>query len=1001
MEASTGATWGEYERWNAALATVSEQRGAGGQPLYLELDDEAVQLAGKLTGLQPENPKQRLISVVSDTLDIGPASPPLATHARHLQAWKPGHGDVPPCLAFLYVCSAAAADMRASDGLSSANYYGRLGRLLALDVDGQHELERGYRKHAEAMWAALNSWLEHHEGEKGLPTAFALRHRYAGLPMSQALVRRGDRSRLHRFFAIYGLPPRGDISGPDLLPMLDDWITTYPPPVSAFLRELWEQGEARERIAAVVSLELSEWDGTTDLPPSEVAETGSVRVVGRLQRFPTRRLVLDLSLRLGGAPDEAVVDVVGEDGNPALSIPFRRAGDGSLTIDGNFPLDPTTLVSGFVRLSAGGATVERKPRLLVPMRFEDLLQAFVETERLQLGESSMVLAPAARRSEVEAALQACAAPGWQVAPDIPGLPEEWVLFTSVEVYSSLNRDDHRWAELDALVPHGATQLSLAGGLRLPTKLRKWSTLRPPEVRAVVPNGQPAELVVAPASGGGQEHRWSSDSGVLAVPLAEAELPDGDYIARLRVAGKRDALAESTIRLRSADTPNRIAPRPDLGYGHGPRGAFSASEGGPVRGVAGAGAAAQLDTPRRLPPAHLETLAVRRVHRKVTVPERPLVLGVIPEDSCILTGAHRIHLPPALGPARRGWVIGTCNTCGLKRRFPATARQARKKTAPASNRLRRPIRLTHLRPASFAEGVDWQLGFDALCHLGRGTSAALERVAMQVEPSRLFVDAFTRTLEVLGYIDVARNAQTWRPEAWQVPPPALVSLGGDRWFLTGWRSAQLISALSETASRHGASLEVEPQPDAPAGIFLRGADPDLAQQICQEAEMALPAQRIFVAPEAPLQLAAATPAVASLVADLLRTTLGDVRKVACWDPETARWEDVATPGSGFLRVEGAVSTYCIRTSDDVRDGVIRPLPVHLLKHVAGALHRRPLVAWEAESMSLSVPKGCDLPGLLGRAAALSSGRPPQVAGDVLVYRDVPAEVAGEIFRSLGG
>lgn len=994
------AIWRRYDQWNSALAAVAEQQGAGGQPLYLQLDEDVLQAAVGHMGEEIKDPRGQLLALVRVTLDIGPHAPPLRAHATRTQAWKPEFGRPPPCLALLYVCSAAAMEMRAGDGMSSANYYGRLGAFLGLDPYEVSELQRGYRQHAEALWRSVNQWLEYHEGEKGLPTAFALRHRYAGLPMSQALVRRGDRARLNRFFATYGLPPNGHMAPADLEPVLDDWITSHPCPVSSFLRELWDQGEARERIAGVVAVELAEWDGSTDLPASDVKRSGTIRLVARLRRFPVRKLELDLSVRLGHDEDEAVLDVIDGRGACQQQVLFARAGDGSLTIASHDEVDPTALVAGFTRLRGPTATGERKPRLLVTLRKDELLQAYVESDRVQLGETSMLLAPADRRTDVSAALADCAAPGWQLVDDLPGLPSGWVLFNAVEVFAPIDRSKHPWVELQALMPLSATQLTWAGGLRLPTKLRKWSTFRPPELRAVLPHAQSAEVVMSSLNDDVWSETWQSDDGVIVIDVAHVGLDDGDYAAQLRLPGKRDAVAEVHLRLRSADTPNRIPSQPDLGYESDGVGAFSAVENGAVRGVV-AQTIEPGTTDGPLPPPRLDVLIIRRVRARVSTPRRPLVLGDINDASCVATGAHRIVLPTATGDAKRGWVQGVCASCGLTRRFPASHAQAVKKNKGAKSARKDPVNLGRLRAAPLQDEVDWQLGFDALCHVGRGAASALERIALQLEPSKLFADTFTRTLVALGYLDLQRNSRNWRPENWQVPPPAFVLTRDGSWFLTGWRSPSLVHALSLRAEQYGAHIRIAKGEGLPDSIVLCDADEDTANKISASAEV--DGQHALVVPDAASRLVAAVPRLASVAATLPRVSMGEVQKVERWDPETARWEEDTQPGSGFLRLHGAVRTYCLRTSSDVVDGVLRPLTPQLLKHVAGALVGRPLVAWDRDSETLMVPKGCDLPGLLGRAATLCSGQAPRVSedGQALLYVHVPEHIARAVNARLGG
>ena len=123
-----------------------------------------------------------------------------------------------------------------------------------------------YRKYAEELWGRLNEWLSAADGQFGLPTAYALSHRYIGLPLSQALVRAADRRQFPLMFHRFGLPPGGEIPPAEMEQLLDSWLQMRPCPVSKNLAALWQRGQARERIANVAAVELHSWDGTLPRP---------------------------------------------------------------------------------------------------------------------------------------------------------------------------------------------------------------------------------------------------------------------------------------------------------------------------------------------------------------------------------------------------------------------------------------------------------------------------------------------------------------------------------------------------------------------------------------------------------------------------------------------------------------------------------------------------------------------------------------------------------------
>ena len=133
-------------------------------------------------------------------------------------------------------------------------------------------------------------------------------------------------------------------------------------------------------------------------------------------------------------------------------------------------IDTASLVEGILRLADPPGTMEvsRLPRRVVPFRYDDLLSAYVECERVQLGEDSMLLVkddnglPGA----VRGLLSQAARPGYRENNTFPGLPVGWVLFAAVQIVAT-PEPEPAGNDLNALVPLLSSQLVLAGGTKLP------------------------------------------------------------------------------------------------------------------------------------------------------------------------------------------------------------------------------------------------------------------------------------------------------------------------------------------------------------------------------------------------------------------------------------------------------------------------------------------------------------------------------------------------------
>jgi hypothetical protein len=101
----------------------------------------------------------------------------------------------------------------------------------------------------------------------------------------------------------------------------------------------------------------------------------------------------------------------------------------------------------------------------------------------------------------------------------------------------------------------------------------------------------------------------------------------------------------------------------------------------------------------------------------------------------------------------------------------------------------------------------------------------------------------------------------------------------------------------------------------------------------------------------------------------------------FDPHSATWtptSEVSIPG-GYRLIRGFERLHVFRTERDVREGTAARGSVYLVKHLAANFLGLSLVSYLEERRALIVPRGCDIPGLYGRALVMATGRlPSQVA-----------------------
>jgi hypothetical protein len=1014
---AVSVAWQRYGAWNQALSSVLFTSANDGRPVYLDMDDDVLSRVALKVGVEPTGAATQLAGTVRTTLnlDSGPEGV-FEQHLRNLRLWlrvtlkkSRDEGTIPqefPVLGLLAVLTLAAEEMQHDGEFGGNAYYPRLFRVLQIDDCRQQKwIKAAYRKHGEELWGGLNEWLSSADGHLGLPTAYALSHRYVGLPLSQALVRSADRRQFPLMFHRFGLPPGGEISPADMERLLDSWLQTRPCPVSRSLESLWQRGQARERIASVAAVELHSWGGALpDCDPADSRKTGGVQLLCWLRRFPKRRLEISFLANLGAQASPQALTVLTAAGEPSVDVlPVAGA---RLQPVFTSEIDTASLVEGVLRLAntPGGLEVTRFPRRVVPFRYDELLNAYVECERVQLGEDSMLLVKDDRglARAVRDVLDQIARPGFREETAFPGLPGGWVLFAAVQVVAT-PEPEPTGTDLNALVPLLSSQLALAGGTKLPGGLRKWSSLDPPEVRAVVQNAARVSVTLDSVRGVSGAlalpHTWTSDEPTLVANIKSLALPDGDYEVSLLDGGK--TVQQSILRLRSSNTPDAATRRTVTPLAHDIGDPLAVLRATPFH--PGTSAETVVRGPSA-PPCRTPRTAAITAGRDVwwdapkppsPPPPPPITLAAVDPASCVVTGAHYIELPPANGTTRSGLINGICKRCGLVKRYPASIRWHRngssgytKQKGHTKQKALLHVNVSHL-PEVVGGHSGWDVAFDSLVYAHGGSYRTLEYVADQVEGSRLFTDTFSRSLEVRGDLEVERGAD-FAAVRWGLSPAYLAELVTGEFLLTGCWSQDDRDTLKELVEKAGGTLTSEHDQH---GLARRLVNDMTAADL---EGIATTIGTAGVVPDAAARLVGALPPLSTLEAALPRVRLPGARRVLRFHLESASWVQLpfaAQPGA--YRLEQAFGrTDVFRSPADVEAGTAALSTVQLSKHLAAWRSGRALLAYSPDQQVLAVPLGADLPGLYGRAAVLCGGRLPTAdrGQRVLIYHDVPQRVA---------
>lgn len=1008
--------WESYDLWNSCLAEHLYGPLQADVPAYLDMDLEVVTNCAAKQGVPDGKALESLIKSVKQTLELSLGERPLDAHTMRFTRWrrdlveqgnqrsraKRRNEAAPPVLALLAVCVLAAQRMGSDTSQAAIAYYPRLGELLSLSPDQVDRLHHAFPV-TEIFWRGLNEYLESYEGKRGLPTAYALGHRYVGIPQSQALVRAADRKGLPEFFRRFELAPGSELVATDVERLLDIWITATPSPVSANLQSLWKRESARERVAEIVGLELSHWDGTSAKHDSGSLTQGTdVKLLAMLRKgFGDRSLELSFAARLSSHNEISQLRVLSAEETPLISV--RPIPGGRIRPIPGTKLDGASLVGAVVDFEdpTTGEVATRRPRRVVPMRLDELVGALVEVDRVQLADDTVLLVK--DEPEVLGAVLDLLKDVGHIGDiygskvqkqrlSLPGIPDGWVLINDVQIYRQ--PQEVKKLDLHCLIPLSSTQLNLAGGLRMPGKIRRWSMLRPPEIRAVAEDARKVRVTITELA----EERTlleerETEGEILVVSLNEVALKDGNYEIEMFLNSDAQATKATTLRLRSADTPDGFSwetcTRLNYQLDRGSNAALSASEADETSEILVDGliSMGESDVKVTATPAPVGALWVNATS-VVETTQPTITLGQVDSKSCVQTGKHYIVLPTWLGGKKVGQIQGTCSNCGLTKTFPSSGRQ--KTNFPGSQQTN--ISFQDL-PRHADLGATWDECLDAIVHVGGGNIGSLERIALQAESSSMFMDNFVRTLEILGHIDIRRD-DFLRPVEWEANPAFLAETCEGSFVLAGVWSTATRRILEHSVLALGGDVDRLNNEQAPTSWIVRGLTASTLDSITNKNNL-----DCYVVPKSVERMLGVLPPLSRVELGLPKRPIPNFDRASIFDLKNLTWAvSPGVGGPGAYRLEQAFRRIHVWVDHEgALNRTARQGSVQLVKHLAALHSAQPLIGYLEQQSTLVAPTGADLPGLYGRVASLCSGLPPRVSTRTrsLGYPGVPTSVADHL------
>lgn len=1009
------ATAPGYNAVNDAINRVLFDGRHKQAPVYLDIEGEAEEELAALLNVPTADCARVIAAAAASTLKWT-SGDPFIWHLNELAAWEeldcPGP---PPFSALLVALSVAAERMRADEVYSAQNYYERLFEVLGVRAESRKSSIKANAKSTKPLWLALNFWLQEHDFDFGRPTAKQINDwTYVSYALSQALVRDADRKRLHGLFTQFGFAAHEKLTDAEMTLYLHEWMSGAAP--SAWLKRIWNTPDLRPRVAAAACAELESWEGDS-VGLSAGTRRRRLSWAASLEVFPRPRLRMFMSA--ADTNDGETISLNLADGAPSAAKAAFEACSAGLWLTPSasdemsivepvqdIALSPLMLAAFELKSGDGALAFHRAARSIVPLVKLDTGAFYREVSRVSFLRPHLILCHEKWTERVSQLLASNARKGfrcWTPAV-LPGLPEDWVLFSGVEMLRAASSTQ---GDVQVLIPlTDGVSLEMTGGLRLSQGI--WHTSAPPEITTTASAG-PFKLEMNDADGAVAASSETGNASCRLTLAAEPEWDAANFTVTASTGGR--TRRETSLSFRSANHPRRL---PDASQTRA-----YVLVGETFTGFLGALLPAD-------PPTcgmEIQGLCLRgtwpiSAGAKVTLQETATDLAMraaedeLPagfsggyrleradglQETCVLRGYHTwLCQPFNVGDDRDGEMWMLCSTCEYR---VLTRNRGKHKKGHFRARAGRPATTAALKPPGMAPRLetppDPDLVLDALCYLGSGSWRKLQELAGSDGRPVLSAQRFSAATAALGHIDVSLAPRMRSPLSWAVAPPALSFMPSGAAVLAGFRNAVLIEAVQDRLAAAGGQATQIPQQDGPSALIWTGLTPTSAKQAL-EGVADSHGRPVTITEGFTAAIARQSPAVSKLAAAMPVIRLETPKELQRFDPGSGTWRSAAAiSGAGAYRGDYGGRRYIF--ADD--EGGQREGSFSLVKLLAAKAVGLMLHGYDAATGEFQAVLGCEPPGLFQRALIASSGLMPKQEDGRLLYQGVTPTDAAIILTKL--
>jgi len=1002
-----------YNEFNKILNSIFFDRRFKQLPIYLDLEDNIKEELSVKTGISKLYFDEQFGQIVKSKLSVDSKNPfyKLDLETKEWSRFNKSRLP-PPYTSLLCLLSLAAERMNSDEGISPTNYYVRLNEILGLNEN--EILARSLKNNSrltERFWLGLNKWLVKNDFDFGIPTARTIfsNWKYVSYAWSQALIRDADRSNLETFFLARNLFPKQIISEMEMQLHLNEWM--MPGKASINLLRIWNDENTKDKVIDASIDHLKDWEGDIKSNQLTLNSKRELLMIGSMSDFP---LKLNLEIVSYGIKDIEDYKFTLDDEEIEYQSKFLQifkenikefSFNNFLGHDFAFLNNIKEIFGYFLQTKIILKSDHIKEKLQFnPKPIRVLLQDenslfFKESSRVVFFKKHLIICPTGWSKRVNEHLLQSARPNFKKFDhsDLKGLPDNWVLFSDVEILSQVETTDH----LNALVPFSdGSILELSGGLKFNQSF--YHSHFPPIIQ-VSSNEDQVQINFREEKFDGLENEALISKKINGVHEEQIEHSLSKNFKNLKIIllEKGKKTKEKVVNFRNANSPkymnfddaqlNYFPSSLNLGW---PLSANKINEKSSsfINGMIVDGLF-ENNKIYEVPKISFFQETLNEQYSEIVEYELNKYSDLeVSNQTCIARGYH-IFGYPSYNQFRKQKKIdvglGKCKECDFEYiKMKKTQNPLADIRQKKSNLIIIPLRLDHKKI-----DIDYGL-FDSLCYLGEGSWNTFINLSNIFKNEAFFPKTFLRDLVHLGHLDVEYN-KNCQPILWKVNPPCFIDLKNNSYFLSGFRNERMIEQIQMLCKKFQCEFIIHNNKNSVSSYFIKNLDRQIfLNEFCSIKDDH--GRFIELVENYGLDLIKMLPSISETLTYFNPVHIETKDQLECFSPEKGKWlksDQFDTIGSYRIKLHG--QRYFIK----MKNGNLIETFHEIAKIYSCILKGLRLHHYNENTKEFTSHLGCEPPTLYSRVLVSNSGQLPRQKENLLIYENIEARIGHTLMNKL--